>query len=207
MNEASWMLNEGVAVEVIDRAMTAFGWPVGPLTLVDEVGIDVAAHVGPIMVAAFGDRMSPPPIVSRLVEDGRKGRKNERGIYLYGAAAKKGKAVDPSVYRVLGLGTPDPKRSPVAADEIQLRCTLQLANEALHCLGEGILRSARDGDIGAIFGLGFPPFLGGPFRWIDALGAKNALAKIEAYRQTHGARWTPAPALVDLAQRGGRFYP
>ena len=211
MNEASYLLTEGVAIEAIDRAMTAWGWPVGPITLLDEVGIDVAAHVGPIMVAAFGERMEPPPTMAKLVADQRKGRKNERGFYLYGDAARKqgkGKHVDESVYGVVGLSVPDPKAKPgTAAEEIQMRCSLQLVNEALYCLGEGILRSPRDGDLGAVFGLGFPPFRGGPFRYVDATGAAEVLRRIEGYQQRFGKRWTPAPALVDLANRGKRFYP
>ncbi|WP_437590131.1 fatty acid oxidation complex subunit alpha FadJ [Sorangium sp. So ce1000] len=210
MNEASWLLAEGVAIEQIDGALVAWGWPVGPLALLDEVGIDVAAHVGPIMLEAFGDRLAPPPTMARLVSDDRRGRKNERGMYLYGAAAKKkgkGKHADESVYGVLGLPVPKAKdRPPVPVDEIQLRCSLQLVNEALHCLGEGILRSPRDGDVGAIFGLGFPPFLGGPFRYVDSLGAAEVLRRIEIYERRFGKRWTPAPALVDAARTGKPFY-
>lgn len=207
MNEASYMLTEGVAVEDIDKAMTSFGWPVGPLALLDEVGIDVAAHVGPIMLAEFGERLTPPASVQRLVEDGRKGRKNERGIYLYGEAAKgKKKVVDESVYGVLGLPTPTPGKSPISRETIQERCNLQFVNEAFHCMGEGILRSARDGDVGAIFGLGFPPFLGGPFRWVDALGGAEVLRRIEGYQDQFGVRWTPAPALVDLAKSGKTIH-
>src|SRR4030095_16994865 len=82
MNEASWIRSEGAGVEAIDRAMTAWGWPVGPIALLDEVGIDVAAHVGPIMVEAFGARLSPPPTIAKLIADDRKGRKNQRGFYL-----------------------------------------------------------------------------------------------------------------------------
>jgi 3-hydroxyacyl-CoA dehydrogenase/enoyl-CoA hydratase/3-hydroxybutyryl-CoA epimerase len=209
MNEASYILTEGVAVEDIDKAMTRFGWPVGPLTLLDEVGIDVAAHVGPIMLAAFGDRLSPPPTINRLVDDDRKGRKNEKGIYLYGEAAKKHKGkkpVDPTIYGVLGLSTPTPGKPAVPVETIQERCNLQFVNEAFHCYGEGILRSARDGDIGAIFGLGFPPFLGGPFRWVDSLGPDKVLSRIEAYQDQFGVRWTPAPALVDLAKSGKKIH-
>ncbi|AGP32034.1 fatty acid oxidation complex subunit alpha FadJ [Sorangium cellulosum] len=210
MNEASWLLAEGVSIEQVDRALVAWGWPVGPLALLDEVGIDVAAHIGPIMIEAFGDRMSPPPTMAKLVSDDRKGRKNERGMYLYGAAAKKkgkGKHPDESVYAVLGLPVPKAKdKPPVAAEEIQMRCSLQLVNEALHCLGEGVLRSPRDGDIGAIFGLGFPPFRGGPFRYVDALGPAEVLRRIEVYERRFGKRWTPAPALVEAARTGKRFY-
>jgi 3-hydroxyacyl-CoA dehydrogenase/enoyl-CoA hydratase/3-hydroxybutyryl-CoA epimerase len=77
----------------------------------------------------------------------------------------------------------------------------------MHCWGDGILRTPRDGDIGAIFGLGFPPFLGGPFRYVDALGAAKVVAKIDSYHQQFGARWTPAPALLEMAKAGKRFYP
>jgi 3-hydroxyacyl-CoA dehydrogenase/enoyl-CoA hydratase/3-hydroxybutyryl-CoA epimerase len=207
MNEASYILFEGAPVALIDQALTSWGWPVGPLTLVDEVGMDVAHHVGPIMVAAFGERMAPPPAVARLIDDGRKGRKNEKGFYLYGDAAKKkgkGKHVDESVYAALGLALP--KKSPVGLAEIQERCNLQFLNEAMHCFGEGILRSARDGDIGAIFGLGFPPFHGGPFRYVDALGPPQVLDRMRRYRDRFGLRFEPAPALIELAGSGKRFH-
>jgi 3-hydroxyacyl-CoA dehydrogenase / enoyl-CoA hydratase / 3-hydroxybutyryl-CoA epimerase len=221
MNEAAWLLTEGVAIETIDRALTAWGWPVGPMTLLDEVGIDVAAHIGPIMIEAFGSRLEPPAAMAKLVADGRKGKKNERGLYLYGDAAKtkgplaalgkvmpkKGKSADESVYPLLGLPVPDPKKPPpVSIEEVQMRCSLQFINEAIHCHGEGILRSARDGDIGAIFGLGFPPFRGGPFRYVDSVGAAEVLRRIEGYAQRFGQRWAPAPELVELAKSGKRFY-
>ncbi len=209
MNEASYMLTEGAAVAEIDKAMTRWGWPVGPLTLVDEVGIDVAAHVGPIMLEAFGTRMTPPPTIARLVSDDRKGRKNERGFYLYGDVAKqkgKGKHVDESVYAALGLALPSSKKPAIDAEEIQERCNLQFINEALRCWGEGVLRSPRDGDIGAIFGLGFPPFLGGPFRYVDAIGADKILGRINHYRDRFGKRWEAAPVLVEMARAGKRFH-
>ena len=129
---------------------------------------------------------------------------------LYGAAARKkgkGKHVDPTIYGAVGLPVPDPRRSPVEVEEIQMRGSLQLVNEALHCLGEGILRSPRDGDIGAIFGLGFPPFRGGPFRYVDAVGPGEVLRRIEGYQRRFGTRWTPAPVLVEMAKTGKRFYP
>ena len=209
MNEAAYILTEGAAVEFIDEAMVSWGWPVGPMALIDEVGIDVAAHVGPVMLEAFGERLTPPPTITRLVDDGRKGRKNERGFYRYGSRKKKkkGKEVDESVYAALGLDVPDPKAKPaVSKDEIRERCNLQFINEALHCWGDGILRSARDGDIGAIFGLGFPPFRGGPFRYLDAVGADEVLKKLEAYQERFGVRFTPAPALIEHVKRGGRFH-
>jgi 3-hydroxyacyl-CoA dehydrogenase/enoyl-CoA hydratase/3-hydroxybutyryl-CoA epimerase len=92
------------------------------------------------------------------------------------------------------------------AEEIQLRCALQFVNEAMHCLGERILRSARDGDVGAVFGLGFPPFRGGPFRFVDAMGAPEVLRRMRSYEQTFGKRWAPAPLLVEMAATNGTFF-
>ena len=215
MNEAAFLLDEGVPIGEIDRALVEWGWPVGPMALIDEVGIDVAAHVGQIMREAFGERLAPPPTVSRMMADGRKGRKNGRGLYLYNdenspprarfalSRKPKGKVVDEAVYGLLGI---EPKPGKVAPEELVMRCTLQLVNEAFHCLGEGILRSPRDGDIGAIFGLGFPPFRGGPFRFVDSTGPAEILKRIRAYYDRLGERWTPAPALVTLATQGARTY-
>src|SRR5262249_33511119 len=149
----------------------------------------------------FGSRIDPPPTIAKLLADDRKGKKNQKGFYLYGAMAEKkgkGKHVDESVYGVLGLSVPDPKaKSGVLPEEIQMRCSLQLVNEAPHGWGGGILRSPRAGDIGAFFGLGFPPFRGGPFRYVDAIGESEILRRIENYHQRFGKRWTPAPALVE----------
>jgi 3-hydroxyacyl-CoA dehydrogenase/enoyl-CoA hydratase/3-hydroxybutyryl-CoA epimerase len=90
--------------------------------------------------------------------------------------------------------------------EIAERVALQMVNEAVRCLGEGVLRSPRDGDVGAVFGLGFPPFRGGPFRYLDGEGPANVLHRMEGYLARFGARFTPAPLLVDLAKAGKRFY-
>jgi 3-hydroxyacyl-CoA dehydrogenase/enoyl-CoA hydratase/3-hydroxybutyryl-CoA epimerase len=203
MNEAAFVLSEGVKIEDIDQALVDWGFPVGPITLLDEVGIDVAAKVGPIMLAEFGDRMTAPPGFEKLIADERYGRKNERGFYLYGKDKKsKDKKVDPSIYGLLGL---EPKKH-LPADEIAQRCALLMVNEAAHCFGEGILRSARDGDIGAIFGLGFPPFRGGPFRYVDTIGAKEVVRRLERFRDRLGVRFSPAPVLAEMAKTGQTFH-
>ncbi len=199
MNEAAHVLAEGVPVEEIDRALLDWGFPVGPIKLTDEVGIDVGAKVGKIMVDAFGDRMQAPEGLSKLLEDERFGRKNQRGFYLYGG--KKGE-VDESVYELLGV-TP---ATEMPAEEIAERCALMMVNEAALCFQEGILRSARDGDVGAVFGLGFPPFRGGPFRWVDAVGAKNVVRMLGRYRERHGKRFEPAPLLTAMARGGLTFH-
>jgi 3-hydroxyacyl-CoA dehydrogenase / enoyl-CoA hydratase / 3-hydroxybutyryl-CoA epimerase len=204
MNEAAHVLAEGIPVDAIDSAMVEWGWPVGPIQLLDEVGIDVAAHVGKIVHDAFGDRLIPPGTMDSLVADDRKGRKNGKGFYRYDKDAMKGgkRQVDPTVYKALGI---EPK-GRLPSEEIQMRCSLQFVNEALLCFGEGLLRSPRDGDIGAIFGLGFPPFRGGPFRYTDGIGASEVLKRIRGYEGRFGKRWTPTPVLVDMAKKGERFY-
>src|SRR5690606_37747871 len=90
--------------------------------------------------------------------------------------------------------------------EIAQRCALAFVNEACLCFGEGIVRSARDGDIGAIFGLGFPPFRGGPFRYVDAVGAKEIVRRMQRFRDRLGNRFAPAPVLLEMAETGKTFY-
>jgi 3-hydroxyacyl-CoA dehydrogenase/enoyl-CoA hydratase/3-hydroxybutyryl-CoA epimerase len=199
MNEVGFLLAEGATVEAIDKAMVQWGFPVGPITLIDEVGIDVAAKVGKIMQQAFGDRLEPPAGFEKLLADDRMGRKNGRGFYKY-EDGKKGE-VDDSVYAVLGTAT----GNPMDPATIQDRLGLHFINEAARCLEDGILRNARDGDIGAIYGVGFPPFTGGPFSYVDSLGAKNVVDKLETLAQEYGPRYQPAQILVEHANSGELF--
>lgn len=204
MNEAASILLEGEPVEKIDQALVKFGFPVGPVTLLDEVGIDVGAKISPILASELGERFAAPTAFDKLLADGRKGKKTEKGFYLYGKAAKKGKKqVDASVYGVLGV-TAAPRLN---LDEISSRCVVQMLNEAVRCLEEGIIASARDGDIGAIFGIGFPPFLGGPFRYIDQLGADKLVAQLRNLESRFGSRFAPAALLQSMAEQQQRFYP
>ncbi len=200
MNEAQWLLNEGADIAELDKALIDFGFPVGPVTLLDEVGIDVGAKVGKIMQQAFGDRMAAPEGAEKLVADGRLGRKSKKGFYTYDG---KKKEVDQSVYALLPHGT---ERKKLDRHEMAERCVLQLVNEAIRCLGDGVLRSPRDGDVGAIFGIGFPPFLGGPFRWADATGAGKLLERMEHYQDKLGRRFDPAPLLLENGKAGRKFY-
>lgn len=204
MNEAANILLEGEPVEKIDKALLKFGFPVGPVTLLDEVGIDVGAKISPILAQELGERFVAPTAFDKLLADGRKGKKSAKGFYLYGKNAKKGKKlVDETVYSVLGV-TPAPRLN---SDEIASRCMVQMLNEAVRTLEEGIIASARDGDIGAIFGIGFPPFLGGPFRYIDQLGAANLLAQLRNLESRFGSRFAPAALLVQMAEQQQKFYP
>jgi 3-hydroxyacyl-CoA dehydrogenase/enoyl-CoA hydratase/3-hydroxybutyryl-CoA epimerase len=196
LNEAFHLLNDGAPVEAIDRAMQRWGFPVGPLLLTDEVGIDVGAHIAQIMLDAFGERMAAPEMMQGLVDDDRKGRKNGRGFYTYTKGERGG--VDESVYRALGLG---PRRT-IPEAEIQERISLAMVNEAARCLEEGILRSSLDGDIGAVMGLGFPPFRGGPFWWVDEVGAACVVERLDALAAQHGERFSAAQILRNHAGSG-----
>ena len=202
LNEAGWLLEEGARVEALDTALVDFGFPVGPVTLMDEVGLDVGGKVGAVLYEAFGARMTPSAAMRRVVESGRLGRKGKQGFYLYDAQGKKGE-VDASIYEILRPGD----RREVAAEEIVQRCVLAMVNEAARCLEEGILRSPRDGDVGAVFGIGFPPFRGGPFRYVDSVGAGAVVGQLESLDLRFPPRFSPSALLVEMAREGRRFYP
>jgi 3-hydroxyacyl-CoA dehydrogenase / enoyl-CoA hydratase / 3-hydroxybutyryl-CoA epimerase len=200
MNEAGRVLDEGGSIEAIDNALVDFGFPVGPITLLDEVGIDVGGKVGLVLAEAFGERMAPSAAMRRVVGTGRTGRKGGKGFYLYDLDGTK-RRVDESIYEVIG-GT----RREIPAGEIVDRCVLAMLNEAARCLEEGVLRSARDGDIGAVFGIGFPPFRGGPFRYIDSVGADQIVQQLEDLNDRFRPRFEPSALLLEMARARRSFY-
>ena len=199
MNEAGHLLDEGVAIDALDKALVDFGFPVGPITLMDEVGLDVGAKVGQVLLEAFGERLTPAASLARAVAAGRVGRKGGKGFYLYDSPGGKKRGVDESVYELLPTGS---NRVEVPVAEMQQRCVLAMVNEAARCLEEGILRSERDGDVGAVFGIGFPPFRGGPFRYVKTVGANNIIRQLELYHSRFAPRFEPARALVEMAEKG-----
>lgn len=205
MNEALLLLEEGISIEQLDRTMKEFGFPVGPAALFDEVGIDVAAHISEVLNPLFTARGAEPSSRTReLFEDGYKGKKNGKGFYRYerkGSGRKK-KEPNEEIYRYFGGG----ERKKMDREVVQRRMSLAMINEALFCLQEGILESPEDGDLGAVMGLGFPPFLGGPFRRVDRQGADTVLARLERLESSHGARFTPAELLREHASANRRFF-
>jgi len=206
INEATRCLLEGEPIEALDKALVDFGFPVGPITLLDEVGIDVGTKIIPVLVEQLGPRFAAPAAFEAVLKDGRKGRKNGRGFYLYpseGQQRQRSKRADTSVYLLLGI-TPKSHLQPAV---IAQRCVMMMLNEAARCLDEGVIRSARDGDIGAVFGIGFPPFLGGPFRYMDQLGADKVVKTLEYLQRQHGEYFAPCERLQRMAQQGERFYP
>src|SRR5216684_407274 len=200
MNESGFLLEEGNAIESIDKAMVDFGMPMGPMALLDEVGIDVAAKVAKILSAAFGERMEPSHVVATLYEDGRFGKKNGKGLYLYEAGKRQGP--DPSVYKLLNIKS----THPADAQAVVERMIFAMVNEAAMILDEKIVASAAELDLAMIMGTGFPPFRGGLLRYADKLGLPYILARLDDLAQKHGKRFLATAALRKLAEKDGKFY-
>ncbi|HEV7364945.1 MAG TPA: fatty acid oxidation complex subunit alpha FadJ [Gemmatimonadales bacterium] len=200
LNEAGYLLQEGVPIELIDRTMTAFGFPVGPVALLDEVGLDVAEKAGGVMHEAFGERMKPAGALSRMLGATRLGRKNGQGFYRYREGHKSG--VDKSVYPLLGVHPVE-----VHEDLVQRRLVFSMLNEAAMACSEGVVRSPRDADIGAIFGIGFPAFRGGPLRMIDDLTPGRVVETLYQLQEQFGERFRPAASLLEMSRKSGRYYP
>ncbi|WP_404339044.1 fatty acid oxidation complex subunit alpha FadJ [Pseudoalteromonas mariniglutinosa] len=198
VNEAANLLLAGEPIEKIDQALVEFGFPVGPLALLDEVGIDIGSKIAPILEKELGERFKAPDAFNRLIDAKRLGRKTGRGFYLYDSKDKK---VDESVYELLGVSL-----SPrLNKSEIAKRCVAQMLNEAVRCLDDGIIASPRDGDIGAIFGIGFPPFQGGPFSYMDKLGAGKISSEMATFAN-YNPVFTPCDTLTTMAETGAYFY-
>lgn len=236
MEEAAILALEGVELHEIDKLMRLTGFPVGPITLLDEVGIDVAAHVAkdlaPFFEPRFGKRDSAA--LEAMVKQGFLGRKANKGFFLYGneqptdALSKarsfaahlpmvgdkltmlgihKGKPLNPGALEILAAHGAKPGSKKVDdVKALQDRVLLRMVNEAAQCLQEGILDNPVDGDIGAVFGLGFPPMTGGPFRFVDTVGASSVVSTLERFADKHGQRFTPSQLLVDVARSGRRFH-
>ncbi len=204
MNECFLLIEEGCEAGLIDKAMKQWGFPVGPVTLQDEVGIDVGAH---IMTGEFAEMAKKREgarsndAILKMFKDGYHGKKNKRGMYKYDEKGKK-RGINEDIYKYFG----SPKRKEFTIETIQNRMGMMMLNECLHCLEEKILESPTDGDVGAIFGLGFPPFTGGPFRFIDTMGADKVLALMNDLTAKYGARFKPAQILKDYAARGEKFH-
>ena len=199
INEAAWLLAGGASVEEIDRAAREWGWPVGPLALLDEVGLDVAGHAGRVMAEAFGERMAPPPVLAALAGDGRTGRKGGRGFYRYDGEKKQ---VDEAVYELIEW-----EPAEIDDDEIAERLWLAMLNETARTIEDGVIENPVDIDIGVIFGFGFPPFRGGLLRHADRVGLDEVVARLDRYAERHGERLAPAPLLREMAAQGKSFHP
>ncbi len=198
INEAMWCLAQGASIEQIDRALTGWGWPVGPMALLDEVGLDIAHHAGEIVGEYAGERADLSPLFQRMIDTGRLGRKTKRGFYDYSRTPKR---VDRSVYDLLEW-----QAAEIHDLEIIERCWMQMLNETARCIEDGIIENPNDVDIGVIFGFGFPPFRGGILREADKQGVDYVVARLEDYAEAYGERLVPAQLLRDMAVKGKTFH-
>ena len=206
LNEAAFLIADGYAVQDIDNAALAFGMPMGPIRLLDEIGLDVAAHVSEIMTQGYGTRMAGPGYAKILVNQGRKGRKSGGGFYDF---QENTASVNPELRKLLAI-----EKAAVtgAAPEIILdRLLLSLMNEATRCLDEGVAGTpgadaANQIDLGSVMGFGFPPFRGGLLYYADTLGAQKLALKLGELHRKFGERFAPAPGIVKRSETGTNFH-
>jgi 3-hydroxyacyl-CoA dehydrogenase/enoyl-CoA hydratase/3-hydroxybutyryl-CoA epimerase/3-hydroxyacyl-CoA dehydrogenase/enoyl-CoA hydratase/3-hydroxybutyryl-CoA epimerase/enoyl-CoA isomerase len=203
MNEALALLEEGAGPREIDKAATAFGMPMGPITLHDIVGLDTALYAGRVVNTAFADRARNTRILDELVAAKRLGQKSGAGFYSY-AKGSRG-SDDPAFEAILQRCRTGPPRT-FGAEEITDRLFLPMLTEASRVLSEGIVREPGDVDMGLILGIGFPAFKGGILRWADSLGLRQVLEKLQKYEPL-GPRFRPTEQMRQLAAEGKGFYP
>jgi len=207
LSEAIRLMQEGVDPKKMDKLSKGAGFPVGIATLIDEVGIDVAAHVAEDLQKAFGERFGGgnPEVLKGLVDAQMMGRKSEKGLFVYAKGSKDRPVNQDGMNIVKKFATVAP--AATAGDEdIVLRMVTRFANEAVASHQDGILATPLEGDIGAVFGLGFPPFSGGPFRYIDTMGASTFVDHMRRFEQSYGVAFTPCQMLIDMAKSGKKFY-
>ena len=200
-NEALHLLGEGIGAQDIEDSMVQFGFPEGPLGAMDVIGLDLVRNGSRIAFKQSAERMNPLSMLDRMIEDGRTGVRSGRGFYKYGRDEKK---LDRSINKLLSLEEEDSES--VSQEYIQDRLVLAMVNEAMMCLQDEVIGNARDGDVGALLGLGFPIYRGGPFRYVDSAGAGEVLKKLHNLSVRYGTRYTPPVILKNAAVGGNKFY-
>jgi len=199
LREALALLESGFGLAEIDGAMRAFGMPMGPFEVLDEVGIDVAHKVAGVLGRAFPDRMEAAPALDALIAAGRLGKKSGLGFYRHRGARR---VPDPKLRELLELKRVRQVLEPGALSE---RMLLAMINEAARCLEDGVLADAGLLDLAMVFGTGFPPWRGGPLRYADSLGLAKAESRLRALKAERGGHFAPAALLSRLVAEGGSF--
>ncbi len=203
INEGLRMITEGVKMPLIDHAAEQLGFPVGPIQLNDETSIDLGAKIARATKAAMGDAYPESPaddLIFWMEEIGRLGRKAKAGFFEYDEKGKR-----------LGYWHGIEEKYPLAAEqpdlrEVQDRLMFSQVLEAVRALEEGVLMDIREGDVGAILGWGFAPWSGGPFSWLDIIGAPYAAERCDQLEAKYGERFKCPALLREMAEKGQTFY-
>jgi 3-hydroxyacyl-CoA dehydrogenase/enoyl-CoA hydratase/3-hydroxybutyryl-CoA epimerase len=208
LNEALRTVEEGAAPDVVDRELTNYGMPMGPLALVDQVGLDICHKASVVLAGAYGDRMAVSGLLGFLYhEHGLYGRKGDAGFYVYDRRRPR---LNPALKGLLaeyrrqrGVDTSQRLRRQT----IMERTLLAMINEAARALDEGVVSDAEHLDMALILGTGFPPFRGGLLRYADSLGVGAIVPRLRALAVAHGRRFTPCAPLIEMMHDGQAFYP
>jgi 3-hydroxyacyl-CoA dehydrogenase/enoyl-CoA hydratase/3-hydroxybutyryl-CoA epimerase len=201
LNEAAFLLEEGVSINALDEAALNFGMPMGPCRLMDEIGLDVCVKVGKIMHEGLGERATPSSLSTKLYEAKLLGKKNGKGFYLYDEKGKQmGK--NPEVVKMLPT-----KKGPRDEMTLQMRLFLPMVNEAAYILADRICDNAATVDIGMIYGTGFPPFKGGLLKWADQEGLDQIAERLNNFsKEVSEERYQIAPFLSMMINDKKKFY-
>ena len=198
--EAGNLFEAGATIENLDEAMLDFGMPMGPMRLMDEVGVDVALHVAQTLAASFGDRMKVPVMLGKMAETRLLGRKNGRGFYLHNAKEAR---PNPQVVSFVQ----NQNAGGFTREELQERMVFLMVNEAARCVEEQVVAEPADVDFAMILGTGFAPFRGGPLRCADSLGVEKIIGAMENLVDRGAKHFEPCALLRGLAVDGKKFYP
>jgi 3-hydroxyacyl-CoA dehydrogenase/enoyl-CoA hydratase/3-hydroxybutyryl-CoA epimerase len=202
LTEAGHLLQQGLEPEALDETMVSFGMPMGPLRLLDEIGLDVAADVQVTLRTGLGERFTPAPVVALVMEAGRLGRKSGAGFYRYRNGRARGlhSKTGALLREARSAGSPPP------LEDARDRMVLAMVNEAARALADGVVSHPEDVELGMILGTGFPPFRGGLLRYADGLGLPEVVARLRGFADAVGERFRPAPLLEELAGSGRGFH-
>ena len=207
MNEAGIIVMEGQDFRHVDGALLKFGMPMGPMRLMDEVGLDVAGHVGPILEDGLGARYKQIPQFAKILKENPKhlGKKTSSGFYIYDA---KGKQSGVNEFIARQIDSAQKKRqATLSATEIADRCILIMLNEAAYILSEGIVAHPEELDLAMVMGTGFAPFTGGLLNYADNRGIKKCVDRLVEFEKKYGFRFKPHPLLIKMATNNERFFP
>jgi 3-hydroxyacyl-CoA dehydrogenase/enoyl-CoA hydratase/3-hydroxybutyryl-CoA epimerase len=198
--EAGLIFENGARVTDLDEAMLDFGMPMGPLRLIDEVGVDIAADVAATLAARFSDRLKVPELLGKMVSLGWLGKKSGHGFYTY--SGKRKVIPNPELNSLCRSH----EAASVDRHELQLRLSLLIVNEAARCVEEQITSGPEMVDLAMVMGTGFAPFRGGPLRYAETFGLRRVVDELDRLGVVAGPQYARCALLEQLAAEGRRFY-